>query len=287
MPTTIAFSVVGQWFEARKGIATGCVTLGAPLGGIFFSLLLQVLFDRFPWKTAALVLAATMACLLSLGSLLVETNLPVQPANEDSEPALSSVLRSPKFWLVSYAVFAYELVLFVQWGTIPSYAVSANVGNKQFYLMMSYNIGAVMGRTLPPWLSDRALGPLNAIIVMNIFTLLVVLAIWLPVGGSSVAALFVVMVLMGIGTGSFVPLGVSCINALCTPEHTGTWLGSAYSIVSVATLLGNPVSSAILARYHCDGLLAFLAAVLFSGMISAAALRWLFHGRRWIFKARV
>ena len=64
-----------------------------------------------------------------------------------------------------------------------------------------------MGRTLPPWLSDRVFGPLNAIIVMNVFTLLAVLAIWLPLGASSIEALFVVMVLMGIGTGSFVPLG--------------------------------------------------------------------------------
>jgi hypothetical protein len=66
--------------------------------------------------------------------------------------------------------------------------------------------GAVLGRTLPPWLSDRLLGPLNATVMMNMFTLLSVLAVWLPLGASSIEALFVV-VLMGIGTGSFVPLG--------------------------------------------------------------------------------
>jgi hypothetical protein len=53
------------------------------------------------------------------------------------------------------------------------------------------------------------------------------------------------------------------------------------------TLIGNPVSAVILARYQSNGLLAFLAAVLFSGMISAAALRWLSHGRRWTLKGRV
>jgi dipeptide/tripeptide permease len=111
----------------------------------------------------------------------------------------------------------------------------------------------VLGRTVPPWLSDRVLGPLNATIAMNVFTLAVVLVLWLPLGASSVTALFVVVVLMGIGTGSFVPLGgkwcplvaskgqctdmqpkVSCINALCRPENMGTWLGSAYSLVSFA-----------------------------------------------------
>ena len=67
--------------------------------------------------------------------------------------------------------------------------------------------GAVVGRSLPLWLSDRKLGPLNTVILMMTATLLVVLGIWLPFGTSSVPALFVVVVLLGIGTGSSVPLG--------------------------------------------------------------------------------
>lgn len=50
---------------------------------------------------------------------------------------------------------------------------------------------------------------------MNLFTLLVVLAIWIPVGASSLAALFIVVALMGVGTGSFVPLGG---KLLCLPS---------------------------------------------------------------------
>lgn len=42
---------------------------------------------------------------------------------------------------------------------------------------------------------------------MNIFTMLGVLVVWLPFGAMEVPALFVVTVLMGVGTGSFVPLG--------------------------------------------------------------------------------
>jgi len=67
--------------------------------------------------------------------------------------------------------------------------------------------GAMIGRTVPLWLSDRKLGPINTIILMNVFTLLTVLVVWLPFGALTVPALFVVVLLMGIGTGSFVPLG--------------------------------------------------------------------------------
>lgn len=109
--TTIAFSVVGQWFQERKGLATGCVTLGAPLGGIFFSLVLQALFDVFPWRTVALVLAGVMAAFLLLGNLAVETNVAQQTGESGDADASSTtkvpsmLLRCPKFWLISYAVF--------------------------------------------------------------------------------------------------------------------------------------------------------------------------------------
>lgn len=110
-PTTIAFSVVSQWFRTRTGIATGCVTLGAPLGGILFSLTLQTLFDRLPWRAAALVLAGLMAGFLLLGCLLVETNvrIPEQTASEDDSGSESvkvpGILASRQFWLISYAIF--------------------------------------------------------------------------------------------------------------------------------------------------------------------------------------
>ncbi|KAK1757689.1 putative transporter [Echria macrotheca] len=293
-PTTIAFSIVNQWFRSKEGIATGCVTLGAAVGGIFFSLTLQALFDVFSWRDAVLVVSGIIALLLLLGNFLVETNLPRGPTM--AVPDLRKVqqlFRCSRFWLASYAVFAWELVLFVQWGTIPSYAVSVGMGSSQFHLMMSYNMtvhlarGAIIGRTIPLWISDRKLGPLNTAILMNIFTIAAVLIIWLPFGASSIQALYVVVVLLGVGTGSFVPLGVACVSTLSEAGNTGTWLGSVYSVSGFATLIGNPSTGAILARYGSPGLVAFLTAVLVSAVASATVLRWLCHGRRWIIKDKI
>lgn len=47
MPTTLVFAIVSQWFKAREGLAVGCVTIGAGVGGIFFSLILKVLLEQF------------------------------------------------------------------------------------------------------------------------------------------------------------------------------------------------------------------------------------------------
>ncbi|KAK0672905.1 major facilitator superfamily domain-containing protein [Cercophora samala] len=311
-----------HWFKEKAGLATGCVTVSAALGGIFFSVVLQALFDRLPWRDAALILTLILAVFVTLGNVLVETNLPPRHATQGEERAAGDVeisrkacgtwqsilemVKTPKFWLVTYAIFgegrwmdgwvtdsdilcvkAYELVLFVQWGSIPSYAVETNFGENQFYLMMSYNIGAFFGRILPPFVSDRLLGPLNTTIAMNVFTLVVVLTIWLPAGATSIGMLYLVVVLMGIGTGSFVPLGVACIGALCKPQDMGKWLGFTYAISGFATLIGNPATGEILAKYGSDGLVSFLAAVLASGLISIGFLRWQCNGRRWLVMGRI
>ena len=76
-----------------------------------------------------------------------------------------------------------------------------------WWLTSEWFRGAVIGRIVPLWISDRKLGPLNTIILMNCFTLLAVLVVWLPFGASSVSVLYVVVTLLGVGTGSFVPLG--------------------------------------------------------------------------------
>jgi hypothetical protein len=59
---------------------------------------------------------------------------------------------------------------------------------------------------------------------MNGFTLLAVVVVWLPFGALKAEALFVVVVLMGVGTGSFVPLGVAVVSGLSQPGTTGTFL---------------------------------------------------------------
>ncbi|KAM7193700.1 putative transporter [Rhypophila sp. PSN 637] len=300
-PATVAFAVVSQWFKVKEGIATGCVTLGAAVGGILFSMVLQILFDKLPWKWAIIALSGIILGFMTLGNVLVETNMSLHGRRRDHSPpssnheeekpneelTISVMLKSMRFWLVSISIFAYELVLFIQWGSIPTYAAHTAFADKQFYLMMSYNIGAILGRTLPPWLSDRFLGPLNTIILMNMFTLLVVLGVWLPFGASTVQGLFVAIVLMGIGTGSFVPLGVSCVSAMCEPRDTGTWLGSVYTIVSFATLIGNPATGAILAAYGSNGLLVFLAIALLVGLMSIAALRWVSQGKRMLLRDKI
>ena len=54
-----------------------------------------------------------------------------------------------------------------------------------------------------------------------------------------------------------------------------------------STLIGNPVSQALLDHLGPKALVAFLALLLGTGLSVGLTLRWLSHGRRWVLKQRI
>ena len=102
--------MVSQWFKVREGLATGCVTVGSAIGGIFFSLVLQELFIDYEWRTGVLILAGIIMAFMTIGNLLVERNESQQTAAETDGggwdfTALREMSKSPKFWLICVSIF--------------------------------------------------------------------------------------------------------------------------------------------------------------------------------------
>jgi len=82
---------------------------------------------------------------------------------------------------------------------------------------------------MAPWCAGRCSlvvrsvpGSLNATIVMNLFTLLAVLAICLPLGELSITTLFVLVMLMDIGTSGFVYRDGKCFFSLFPPPPSSS-----------------------------------------------------------------
>lgn len=131
---------------------------------------------------------------------------------------------------------------------------------------------SVFGRVLPGWAGDH-FGRFNAMIVMNYFSAIIVLAIWIP--ANSNAAIIVFAALYGFGTGAMVSLGPSLIAQISDMRQIGVRTGTMFSLISVAALIGNPIGGALVTSWHGNftGLQIFTGVIMFAGATSILASR--------------
>ncbi|KAF9879108.1 MFS monocarboxylate [Colletotrichum karsti] len=283
--TTSALAVINHWFDKKKGLAMGICTMGGGVGGVIFSVLLRFTTKHLNWMKASLVHLVVICVFLVIGCVMIRPRV-LKP----SEGKLwdFSCFRRWKFLLFTLSVCGFELVLFVAWGLLPTFSSIVNLGDV-FYLMLVFSVGSTLGRVIPGYLTDR-MGPFNVTIMMTIITELTMLSLWLPFGSTSAPVLYTVAFLLGFGTGSFVSTAATCLGRLCDVQDNGTYIGCCYAVVSLATLIGNPASQAVLG----DGqhgrtrlTVAFLAAILFLSLVSCCFVRWLCLGKTWKWRVNV
>ena len=91
------------------------------------------------------------------------------------------------------------------------------------------NAGGVLGRLLPPILSD-ALGRYNILVPCALFAGLAMLVFWLF--ATTLAALMLFAALYGFFSGAFNALVIPCVAQISEVREIGTRVGVLYSIIS-------------------------------------------------------
>ena len=128
------------------------------------------------------------------------------------------------------------------------------------YVIPILNAVSIVGRVLPGYLADHV-GRFNMQLLMAVLTCLLVLCLWLPgqfTGSANGVLAFAG--LYGFSMGAFVTL-VPAVIAQVSPDMSkiGVRQGTAFAIVSVATLIGNPIGGALVTAWpeHLSGLIIF------------------------------
>jgi MFS family permease len=174
-------------------------------------------------------------------------------------------------------------VLFGALGILPTYATLSNAfePNTGFYLIAILNGVSFFGRILPGYLADK-IGRFNTLLIMIVLTLVVMLALWLPYGDTSLPALYCFAALFGFGTGSWMALTPTCIGQLCRAEEFGRYYGSTYFIASFATLVCIPISGELIEVVGPRVMVGFLCAVLGLSLVAFVLSRWACLGSKWV-----
>ncbi|KAK6069026.1 monocarboxylate permease-like protein [Seiridium cupressi] len=241
-----AFSCVSTWFLKKRGAAMGLVAIGSSIGGVIFPFILikGIPTMGFPW--AVRTCAFLILVLLVFACCTLRSRNPPRKRPFDLK-ALAKPLTEPSFVLLAAAVFFFYWGMFIP---ITYLVVEARAA------------GIILGRTVPNALADKV-GHYNVMITMSTFTVILILAVWLPTSGGSASIAFAVF--FGISSGS----GVSLVPVLCAAvspiEEIGTRSGTIFMFAAFAALSGSPIGGAIIAQSHGD----FKYTKLFAGLACA------------------
>jgi MFS family permease len=286
--TTTSLAVVAHWFKARRALTQGIAMMGSSCGGLIIPLTLRTTFPKFGYEWSLRILGFMFLFCFVVGNVLIKARIPPTAAAKKKAIISLSIYGDLRLSLFTLSVFGFEVVLFGALGILPTYAtLSTNFPPEtSFYLISVLNGVSCLGRLLPGYVADK-IGRFNTLFIMIIFTLVFMLALWLPLGTTSLAALYCFAALFGFGTGSWMALTPACVGQLCRAEEFGRYYGSMYFIASLATLVCIPISGELVESVGPRSLVAFFCAILGLSLVSFVFSRWACLGRRWVVKAKI
>ncbi|CAG7920626.1 unnamed protein product [Penicillium olsonii] len=242
---TPAISVIGHWFDIRRGWATGVACTAGGIGGVIFPLIILFAAPKigFGWSIRIIALFSAVLCIIAC--LLLKTRL---PSNTKAGASVDfRALKDVKYASTTVAIFLVEFAVFIPMTYIASYGVHQGLDDTLAYLLTPIlNVGAIPGRFLPGLVADR-IGRFNVMVLTSLICSLLTLALWLEAGNNR-AAIICYAVLFGFWSGAAISLTPVCISQVCATEDYGKRTGTTFTIVSVGTLVGIPIAGAIQER---------------------------------------
>ncbi|KAK6866411.1 MFS transporter [Apiospora arundinis] len=296
--------VVLRHMPHRRGLAMGLTIGGSSIGGIVWPIMLQRLLNHdnvsFGWTIRAV--AFTMIPLLAFACLIIVE--PVAPelasvakptAQSDTEAAPGSAeqlpgtatdestekhkepnnrgfLKKPTYMLLCLGLALAYLGLFTPLFYISSYAIAqGQASSTAFYLLSAVNAASFFGRVAPGHLADIS-GHYN---LLTIFTLLSGLIGFTWTKATSLAGLVIWGLAYGFTSGAVMSLQGACAGKMAPPQFQGLAVGCLMGCLSIAALIGTPISGQILDHSGYLALSMWTGATLIAGGVAIGLARFI------------
>ncbi len=207
-----------------------------------FPIIIQALIPRIGFHWTVRLIAAVCLAFSALSIALMTTRLPTTPRKPRFD---FQGFIDKRFTITIAAIFVIDLAVLVPPSFITTYALAHGVDPAFSYQLLAIlNAASVIGRGLPGLIADRW-GRFNVMILSSLGCTVLILALWM-FAGDSIVAITAFSILFGAFSGTAYSLTPVCVSQLCQTKDYGTRYGTAYGLVSFATLAGIPVSGLIL-----------------------------------------
>ncbi|KND94330.1 Riboflavin transporter MCH5 [Tolypocladium ophioglossoides CBS 100239] len=275
-----SMAIVPLYFARRRARAMAVGTVGSGLGATLYPLMFERLQARlgFAWAIRAMGLVALVLCVFAIVVIRRPPTPTEKPAWRRGRFSLrwfvdTSAFKEHTFLLYCAAIFFNNLVFFNSPYYLQSYALAHGMQASSLapYLVALLNASTIPGRLVPSLFDDRC-GPLDTYVVVCACTCASVLY-WISVSNAAGNVTFAV--LYGFFSGGVVSLATVVVTNI-TPDlgRLGTRLGMVSILKGVGSLVGPPISGAILgATGEYLGIQLFAALGMLMTTVLSVALR--------------
>ena len=155
--TVLPFSfIISNWFNKKRGLATGICFMGSGLGGMILNPLLSIWLEGYGWRMSFRILAVIMLVVAVPCVLLLRTRpqhmglLPLggddihQTGHEEPEGyTLAEAKRMPKFWIIALCAMLINMGLSSLVQTLSPHLTDNGYTASFAAVMVSVSMGAM------------------------------------------------------------------------------------------------------------------------------------------------
>jgi MFS family permease len=243
---------VQRWFVKRRGLASGLAVSGIGVGTLVMPPLASLLIEHYGWRTAYLILGGAAAVVGVAAAMLIENNprnRGLLPDDELVTPEVTAILAGSKpiGYTVKDAIVSRRFIglyvaclissfgLFVPFVHLVPYALDHGITPRDAVLLLAViGIGSTAGRFFLGGLADR-IGREPALLLM-FMGMALALVVWAT--SISLWALTLFAFIYGIFYGGYVALLPALVMDYFGGKNIGAIIGVLYTSVAIGTLIG-------------------------------------------------
>ncbi|KAI8836060.1 major facilitator superfamily domain-containing protein [Chytriomyces cf. hyalinus JEL632] len=270
-------SITAQWFDKKRGLATGIAVSGAGFGGLVWSLATESLLHSIGLAWTLRVTGMTCLVFLLAATPFFKTRI---PASKTSQMDVSA-LKDTRFWFLLFSGFFSVFAMFVPVYFLPVFARERlGLGLAEGARLLSlYNGGSTAGRIVMGFGADAVTGPSNALVLAMWVTTASNFA-WLAI--DNLSALTVFSIVNGFVGGAFwgllptVAAGMFGMNARLV-----TILSMLYSSLAFGDFGSPPLSGFIKDSFGLNAMVMYAAILALAGAVCGTCARFSHENKFW------
>ncbi|KAG1788771.1 major facilitator superfamily domain-containing protein [Suillus plorans] len=259
-----SLAIVSHYFKRKRTLVMAFVTMGSSLGAIVHPIMLNNLLNGpLGFANGVRASAGLLSALLLIACLCMRPRLdpPTTPVNYIA--AAKKCLRDVPFFFAAVGAFLFQIGFYYPYFFLQLDSTQHGIDiTFSSYSLVILSASSSVGRLSAGYIAGYT-GVLNLTVISAISCGLIILG---TIGLSSMASVVIIGVLYGYFSGVYTAI-VGPLMATLThdPSELGGWMGISFFIGGFGSLIGTPISGALLTSHYI-----WWRPALFSGIAALA-----------------